>query len=489
MWHEYLSVTHLDEALQVLSEQGQRARIVAGATDLILEIERGVRRGIETLVDITRVPGLDQISMDEDGVIHLGPLVTHNHCVASRLLIERGFPLAQAAWEVGAPQIRNRGTVAGNLITASPANDTITPLMAMGAWVTLASAQGERRVKLEDFYTGVRKTVMRPDEILVDIAFPALEQNQRGMFIKLGLRRSQAISVVNVAAVLTLEDDRVQRAAITLGAVAPKIIHAAEAEAYLQGLALDDDVIIKAAQLAQQAARPIDDVRSPADYRSEMVRVCTRRALARIRAGQEKADFPQHAPLLWGEGFSAEAPWRAAPLDRVVRHSGAEPIVTHVNGVEYRIENAHEKTLLRMLREDIGLTGTKEGCAEGECGACTVFLDGAAVMSCMVPAPRAHGAHIVTIEGVAQDGQLHPVQQAFIEEGAVQCGYCTPGFIMSAVKLLEEDPQPTRQSIQQAITGNLCRCTGYYSIVKAIELAAHIQAKRPLGEEVDDEIR
>lgn len=483
MWREYFSVTRIDEALQVLSEKGQTARVVAGATDLILEIERGVRRGIETVVDITRVPGLDQISIDEDQVIHLGPLVTHNHCVASRLIVERGFPLAQAAWEVGAPQIRNRGTVAGNLITASPANDTITPLMALGAWVTLASVQGERHVKLADFYTGVRRNVMRPDEMLVDIAFPALQQNQRGAFIKLGLRRSQAISVINVAVVLTLKGERVQQAAITLGAVAPKIIHAAEAEAYLQSQILEDEVIARAAQLAMQAARPIDDVRSPADYRSEMVRVCTRRALTRIRDGQERADFPQHAPLLWGEGFSPEMPWRAAPLEHLTRHTESEPIVTHVNGVAYRIENAHEKTLLRMLREDVGLTGTKEGCAEGECGACTVFLDGAAVMSCMVPAPRAHGAHIVTIEGVAQDGELHPVQRAFVEEGAVQCGYCTPGFIMSAVKLLEEDPHPTRQSIQQAITGNLCRCTGYYSIVKAIELAANLPANTPVGEE------
>ena len=146
MWQEYKNVTTVDEALHALAEQGERARIVAGATDLILELERGVRTGIHTLIDVTRIPNLDQIVIDEDEVIHLGPLVTHNHCVESRLIRARAYPLARAAWEVGAPQIRNRGTIAGNLITASPANDTITPLMALNASVTLQSTKGTRIV-------------------------------------------------------------------------------------------------------------------------------------------------------------------------------------------------------------------------------------------------------------------------------------------------------------------------------------------------------
>jgi len=474
MWRDYYNVTSVEEVLNLLAEHGEAARIVAGATDLILEIERGVRKGIETLIDITRLPGLDQIVLDEDDVIHLGPLVTHNHCVASRLVPERAFPLARAAWEVGAPQIRNRGTVAGNLITASPANDTITPLMALGASLTLQSKSGRRVVPLEQFYTGVRRTVMQPGEMLVDIAFPAMKANQRGAFLKLGLRRAQAISLVNAAVLLTFEGERVQSAAITLGAVAPTIIHAVDAEAYLVGRTLDESTIEEAARLAERAARPIGDVRSSADYRAEMVRICTLRALRSLAGETERSDYPHQPVLLWGKGYNGTAPAPSAGKAGIPVGPPGAPIATRINGQPYTFTTGHEKTLLRLLREEAGLTGTKEGCAEGECGACTVFLDGVAVMSCLVPAPRAHGAEIVTVEGLAQDGRLHPVQQAFIEEGAVQCGYCTPGFLMSAAKLLEERPHPTHEDIQQAITGNLCRCTGYYTIVNAIEKAARI---------------
>ena len=480
MWHDYYCVTSIPEALKILAEQGEQARIVAGATDLILELERGVRRGIHTLVDITRIPNLDQIILDDEDFFHLGPLVTHNHCVDSRLLVEFGFPLAQAAWEVGAPQIRNRGTVAGNLITASPANDTITPLMALDAQVRLQSLNGDRLVPLASFYTGVRRTIMRPDEMLVDISFPALKPYQHGTFLKLGLRRAQAISVVNAAVLLSLSGEkpgpgrkpRVDQAVITLGAVAPTIVHAREAEIFLNGRLLDDDTIAKAATLAMLDAQPIDDVRASAAYRQEMVRVSVSRSLHALRAGEERLTFPGQPVMLWGYPY----PSPAGGLRQATHHTYDDPIVTTINGKSYRFTTGQDKTLLRLLREEAGLTGTKEGCAEGECGACTVFLDGMAVMSCMVPAGRAHNAQITTIEGLAIDGQLHPLQQAFIDDGAVQCGYCTPGLIMSAAKLLEERPSPDRDEIQQAITGNLCRCTGYYKIVQAIEHAAQNHA-------------
>ncbi|MCC7361116.1 MAG: FAD binding domain-containing protein [Anaerolineales bacterium] len=474
MWQTYLSAASVDEALRHLAEWRERARIVAGATDLIIELERGLRPGVDALIDITRVPGLAQISLDEDGWIHLGPLVTHNDCVASKLITERALPLAQACWEVGAPQIRNRGTVAGNLITASPANDTITPLLALDAQVSLASAvRGRRRVALRAFYTGVRRTALAADEMLVDITFPALKAGERGLFVKLALRRAQAISVVDVAVIVDFDHTNgapllsqpVARARIALGSVAPTIVRAPVAEAALVGRCLTPEVIAEAAALATEAAQPIDDVRGPAGYRRDMVRVTTRRALAALLAGQARGRLPTDPVMLWGP----HAGHPGAPLSAPAVHGAREPIRTRINHQDYVISGANDKTLLRMLREDALLIGTKEGCAEGECGACTVFLDGAAVMACLVPAPRAHAAEIITVEGLAGPDALHPLQQAFVDAGAVQCGYCTPGFLMSGAKLLEERPAAGPSEVQQALTGNLCRCTGYYKILSAFE--------------------
>ena len=143
-----------------------------------------------------------------------------------------------------------------------------------------------------------------------------------------------------------------------------------------------------------------------------------------------------------------------------------------VNGKPFKREVDTETRLLDLLREDLHLTGTKEGCGEGECGACTVLIDGRPINSCLVLAPQVDGAEILTIEGIADGDQLHPIQQAFVEAGAVQCGFCTPGFIMSTYALLREVRDPTDDEILSALEGNLCRCTGYEKIVDAVRLAA-----------------
>lgn len=471
MWKKYYSVRSVAEALELLNEHQAQARIIAGGTDILIEMERGQRAGVSVLIDITRIPGLDAITLHGE-TIRLGALVNHNHVVGSSLLVERALPLAQASWEVGAPQIRNRATVAGNIITGSPANDTISPLMALGAEVTLASVDGERNIPLKDFYTGLRRTVMRPNEMLTSISFPALSQQERGIFLKLGLRRAQAISVVNAAVILSLDGETVTRAVITLGSVAPTIIRVPVAEQALVGRTLTPDIIAEVARLAAAAPAPIDDVRSTAEYRTEMIKVLVARALRALAAGTQADNYPQNPAMLWGD---SRALVNGNALPQLLMHETGTPIETIINGKPYHIITGQDKTLLRWLREDAKLPGTKEGCAEGECGACTVHIDGVAVMACMVTAPRAHGAEIVTIEGLQQDNQLHPIQSAFIETCAVQCGYCTPGFLMAGAKLLDEHPQPTLEQIQQSVSGNLCRCTGYYKIVQAFIEASHKQ--------------
>jgi carbon-monoxide dehydrogenase medium subunit len=487
MWQTYYAPRSLGEALELLAEYRQSARPVAGGTDLLLEIERGVRSP-EVVVDVTCLPEMDRIWLDERDQIHLGPLVTHNQVAGSPLCRERAFPLAKACWEVGAPQIRNRGTVAGNLATASPANDTIAPLWALGATVSLQSIWGSRTLCFAEFFQGVRKTALEPDEMIVDIAFPAMAADQVGTFLKSGLRRAQALAVANTAVVLTRAGDAVADARIALGSLAPTIIRAEAAEHFLEGQALTPDVIAQAGNLAAQAARPIADVRGSVDYRRYLAALLTRQALEALASGVERAAMPADPVMLWGK-TDGHFPTQREQM-AVHSQTGERPIVCTINGQARTIYGANDKTLLRMLREDAHLIGTKEGCAEGECGACTVLVDGIAVMSCLMPAPQVHGRQVTTIEGLAgtmndEDGRvsdpnqalhlssfnLHPVQRAFIEQGAVQCGYCTPGMIMSGAALFDERGHPSHDDIKQAIAGNLCRCTGYYAIIRALEAA------------------
>jgi carbon-monoxide dehydrogenase small subunit len=139
-----------------------------------------------------------------------------------------------------------------------------------------------------------------------------------------------------------------------------------------------------------------------------------------------------------------------------------------VNGQDVELDVDPMVTLLDVLREQLCLTGTKKGCDTGDCGACTVIMDGKAILSCLTPVLQATGKKIITIEGLAQEGKLHPLQEAFIECGAVQCGFCTPGMLLSAKALLDQNPSPTREEVKVAISGNLCRCTGYKKIIDAI---------------------
>jgi len=459
MWQRLLQPATVPEALRLLRELGPAARVVAGGTDVLVELQRGIKP-TSTLIDISALRELRYVHSQDDWIA-LGGLATHNDVLASRDCNARAIPLVQACMEVGAPQIRTRATIAGNLVTASPANDTIVPLVAMGAQLVLASIDGDRRMGIADFFTGLRKTALREDELVREIRVRALAEDERGLFLKLGLRRAQAISVISVAIVVKIDDGVVREARIALGCLAPTIVRASGAEAALLGKPLDARNIAAAAEAARADVAPIDDVRGSAAYRFTALAALVHRGLQRIADDRCGEGLPEkHVLLDTGDETRLDVP------------AFRESIVAIVNGNRVEMREAAHKTLLDALRENAGLTGSKEGCAEGECGACTVWLDGKAVMSCLVPAPQAHACNLVTIEGLARGERLHPLQQAYIDFGAVQCGFCIPGMLMAGAKLLQERETPALAEHQCAISGNICRCTGYRKILDAMTHAA-----------------
>jgi len=383
------------------------------------------------------------------------------------------LPLAQACLEIGSPQLRNRATIAGNLVTASTANDSISALMALGASIELSSLESDavatRVVAVADFFAGFRQTVLRPNELITEIRVPKLAENERGIWVKLGLRRAQAISMVHAGLVIGLDVNEdgtstVSSASLSLGSVAATVVLIPEFADELIGKVLDETSISAAANAAANAVNPISDGRCTAEYRTEGIRVLVERSLRALTANEQASMWLKDAPTL----STAAQLEQTAPV-QATEIAADSTIQVMVNGRPHEGDRS-TMVLLDWVRDIAGLTGMKEGCAEGECGACTMLVDGAAVMSCLVPAAQVDGRSVTTVKGLrSENGAPHPIQQAFVDDFAVQCGFCIPGFIVSGARLIEETDDPSEAQIELALSGNLCRCTGYYPITQAIK--------------------
>ncbi len=451
----YLRPNALDAALRALGAGGRT--ILAGGTDFYPA--RVGRRVDEDILDITAVAGLRGI-VDAGDHFRIGATTTWSEVIAADLPpYFRG--LRMAAREVGGMQVQNAGTVCGNLCNASPAADGVPPLLTLDAAVDIASASRERRIPLSGFITGNRRTALAPDELVTGLRIPKPARPARSTFVKLGARRHLVISIVMVSAVLEdAGDGRVAAARIAVGSCSEAARRLADLERTLVGRPLSADLANVPQSHHLEGLTPIDDVRGTAAYRYDAALTCVRRILA---------ELGEREPPTVG----AAQPARSAAGR--LRPPAAAPIAFTVNGGTVQVSAPPVTRLTDVLRGELGLTGTKIGCDAGDCGACTILMDGRQVCACMVPVAQATGRRIATVEGLAANGALSRLQSEFDSRGAAQCGICTPGMLMAASDLLcRKDGEPaTEREVGDALGGVLCRCTGYRNIVAAVLSAAN----------------
>jgi CO/xanthine dehydrogenase FAD-binding subunit len=278
----YVVAKDVGHAVALLGEHGAKAKILAGGTDLLVELKHALHNP-EMIVDISRLRELKNIAIADDG-LHIGALVTSAEIMRSPI-IRAMFPaLVEAAHSIGAVQTRNLGTLGGNLVTCVPSMDSGPALIALEASVTVAGTEGQRRMPLADLFVGPRKTSLKPGDLLVDIVIAKENLGKPTAFEKFGLRKGQALALVNVGASFWVERDKFVAPRIALGAVAPTVIRAPKAEAYLDGRKISAEAMAEAGRIAATEAKPISDFRASADYRRDLVVVLVKRALANAQA-------------------------------------------------------------------------------------------------------------------------------------------------------------------------------------------------------------
>jgi CO/xanthine dehydrogenase FAD-binding subunit len=278
----YVAAKDVEHAVALLGEHGAKAKILAGGTDLLVELKHAAHNP-EIIVDISRLSELKTIAVADDG-LHIGALATHGDLMSSPIIRDMFPALVDAAHSIGAVQTRNLGTLGGNLVTCVPSMDSGPALIALEALVTVASSAGRRQMPLGELFVGPRKTSLKPGDLLVDIVIPKENLGKPAAFEKFGLRKGQALALVNVGAAFFIDKGNFLGPRIALGAVAPTVIRAPKAEAYLEGRKISAEAMTEAGRIAATEAKPISDFRASADYRRDLVAVLVKRALASAQA-------------------------------------------------------------------------------------------------------------------------------------------------------------------------------------------------------------
>src|SRR5579883_983606 len=423
----YSRPASLDEACALLTAD-DGARVIAGGQTLVPLMAMRLARPTR-LVDIARMPGLAYVREDGDAIA-IGA-TTSQRAAEHHPLVHAMLPLlARALPFVGHTATRARGTIGGSLANADAAAEIALVAVTLGATLTYRDGEQTADIAAAEFFLGPMVTALAPSAVVTGVRFP-IWRERVGVATEVPLRLAMA-------------------------------------EEALVGTRLTADAVRPAVGGALAEVTPMADLHASADYRRRVARSLAIRAVMEACEDAKavgKASAPAHTQARGQNRIGA-----------VAHADGAANAILptlRVNGQTHPIDVEPRTTLLDCLRDKLGLLGAHAGCEHGVCGACTVLVDGVAVRSCLMFAVQADGHAITTIEGLTPaPGELSVLQDAFCETHGLQCGYCTPAMILAAHALLAGNPSPTRDEIVDAISGNICRCTGYAQIVEAVALAA-----------------
>jgi CO/xanthine dehydrogenase FAD-binding subunit/aerobic-type carbon monoxide dehydrogenase small subunit (CoxS/CutS family) len=480
------------EALALLAELGDEGKVLAGGQSLVPLMS--MRLAVpEQLVDINGLTELGYVRVAASGEpVEVGALARHAQVLRDPAVAAAQPLLAKALRFVAHPAVRSRGTTVGSLVHADPAGEMTAVLAVLGGAVRAARESGERLIPASEFFLGPLESALAPGELAVQALFPPLPPHGGTAFAEVSRRHGDYALAGVAVTVLLGEDGRIQQARAAYLSAGPGPVVADLTEA-VAGLPADAAAFGAAAALARSAVRPPSDVHATADYRRHLAGVLTERALR--EAAQEARDrAASRPPTTHPRAGPYPGPGHAAPTGRDIPagtgrlagggvtpdgEPGVRAVRLTVNGAVRDVRVPPRRLLSDCLRHDLGLTGTHVGCEHGVCGACTVLVDGEPARSCLMLAVSADGAAITTVEGLAApDGTLSPVQQAFADCHGLQCGFCTPGFLISVTAALRDNPRPTQAQAREMVGGNLCRCTGYANIVRSVLRAAELAPER-----------
>ena len=477
---DYVRPATIAGTVAALTGAGDEGKVLAGGQSLVPVLAMRLGRPA-VLIDINATPGLDELSLADD-TLYVGATVrqrqVEQHPGAAAVPL-----LAMALPWVGHRELRSRGTVCGSLAHADPAAELPAVAACLNAALDIAGPAGRRTVTAREFFTGPMSTVLGPDELLLAARFPVAGPGEGFAFAEIA-RRHGDFALTGVAIhVSRSPSGEIQDATLAAFGVSGRPV-ARDVTALLtsavnssaatpgepQAADLARELMSAMSALASELVDTPGDMHASSAYRRRLLTVLAARQLAAAYTRAAGKD-PAHARTDVRSSPGVARRWpRPAPAPPAPLTPADGRVTTHitVNGKPVTLTLPPRVTLADALRDHLGLTGTHLGCEHGICGMCTVLVDGQAARSCLLFACQLEGADVLTIEGLGRPSELHPLQQAFGRHHALQCGFCTPGFLLSAYDLLTHKPQVTQEELPAELSGVLCRCTGYRNILSAV---------------------